>query len=316
MADVVERLSYMPGDRYVPHHELQTITASMYVHVDDRNIVHQEGLIFDRSRNMYFTNIYESKIMKIDTKTKEVSVFYEFEDKRFKPAAVKIHKDGRLFICGVDPKSDPIGEHGGIYAIDPDGNNLTPIITGYNVDDMVFDAEGGIYFTNYVGTQINPCGSVEYVTPDFKEQSTFISKLASPNGICLSTDGNIMWVTETSAGILHRIQLHDLWHSNIAYRFEGFYGPDSCSVDEDDNVYVAMARQGRILVFNPSGFLIGQVLTPGCEDGVLLGTTHPMVHPDKAELYFTVHDVNGNCGANIFYCGSFAKGNNKAYQFQ
>jgi len=40
-----------------------------------------------------------------------------------------------------------------------------------------------------------------------------------------------------------------------------------------------------------------------------------MVHPDRKELYITVHDVNGDCGANIFYVGSFAKGNKKAYQF-
>lgn len=316
MSMMVSKLNYMPGDRFVPHHELQTITASLYVHVDDRNTVHQEGLIFDRERNMYFTNIYESKIMKIDTKTKEVSEFYEFEDHLFKTAAVKVHKDGRLFICGIDSRRDHLGEHGGIYALDPISKELTPIVTGYNVDDMVFDAEGGIYFTNYIGNQFDQCGTVEYVSPDYREQKTFLKNLASPNGICLSTDGSIMWVTETSGGRLHRIPIHDMWHSNIAYRFEGFYGPDSCSVDEDDNVYVAMARQGRILVFNPNGYLIGQVITPGCEDGQLLGTTHPMVHPDKAELYFTVHDVHGDCGANIFYCGSFAKGHAKAFQFQ
>lgn len=315
MSQMIPALNYLPGDRYCPHHELQTITAVPFVHVDDRQVVHLEGLCFDRNGDMFFTNIYESIIMKVDMKTKEVSKFYEFEDKKFKPTAVKFHKDGRMFICGVDVKSTPLGVHGGIYTLNPDATGLKCILHGRNVDDMVFDANGGIYFTNYIGTPQHPDGTVEYISPDLSEVKVVVSNLASPNGVALSTDGEILWVTETSSGFLHRILLNDEFRSTVPYKFEGFYGPDSCSVDEDDNLYVAMARQGRVLVFNPTGFLIGQVITPGCERGVLLGTTHPMVHPDRKELYITVHDVNGDCGANIFYCGSFAKGNKKAYQF-
>jgi len=106
--------------------------------------------------------------------------------------------------------------------------------------------------------------------PDLGTVKTFVSNLASPNGIALSTDGSILWVTETAAGVLHRIAMNDSFRSTAPYRFEGFYGPDSCSVDEDDNLYVAMARQGRVMVFNSLGFLIGQVITPDCEHGVLM----------------------------------------------
>lgn len=315
MDEVFQKLTYRPGDRFAPVQPPQTITASLFMHVDDRQLVHLEGLNFDRNRDMYFCNIPESVIMKIDMKKKELIKFYEFENKNFKPAAVKIHKDGRLFICGVDLNPAHMNENGGIYILDPDGTNLTPVVTGMSVNDMVFDREGGIYFDNYQGIPQNPTGSIEYLSPDLKNRKTVVPNLASPNGICLSTDNKILWVTEITSGVLHRITLDNINYSTTPYKFEGFFGPDSCSVDEDDNLYVAMARQGRVLVFNPNGFLIGQVLTPGRDDGILLGTTHPMVHPDKEELYITVHDVNGNCGANIFRCGSYAKGNKKAFQY-
>jgi len=110
---MIPQLNYMPGDRYCPHHELQTVTAVPFVHVADGRTVHLEGLCFDCNRDIFYTNIYESLIMKVDMKTKKVSKFYEFDDKLFKPAAVKVHKDGRLFVCGLDFKSTPSGAHGG-----------------------------------------------------------------------------------------------------------------------------------------------------------------------------------------------------------
>jgi lactonase len=315
MKEMFPRLHYMPGDRFCPHHELQTITALPFVHVDDKKATRLEGLIFDRKRDMYFVNIYESIVIKVDMETKKVSHAYEFEDKRFMPTAVKIHKDGRLFVGGVDFKSERMGEHGGIYSMNPDGTDVKCVLSGWNIDDLVFDAKGGIYFTNYIGNPHNPEGSIEYITPDLVTVKTVVPRLAAPNGLALSTDDKILWVTETNAGLLHRITLGDEFHNTIPYKFEGFLGPDSCSVDEDDNLYVAMARQGRVLVFNPFGFLIAQVITPGCELGHNIRTTHPMVHPDRKELYITAADEHSDYGANIFYCGSFAAGHKKAYQF-
>ena len=312
----MQRLSYRPGDRFAPIQAPQTIVASVFKQADPRQSSHLEGLNFDRNRDMFFVIINESKVMKMDMKTMEISVFYEFENKGFRPAAVKIHKDGRIFVCGVDLVPAHRNENGGIAVLSADGRFEKMIVTGMSVNDMVFDKDGGIYFDNYQGTPTNPTGSIEYLNPDFTEQKTVVPNLASPNGICLSTDYKVLWVTEICSGVLHRITLDNPDYSTTPYKFEGFFGPDSASVDADDNLYVAMARQGRIMVFNPSGFLIGQVLTPLRDQGLMLGTTHPMVHPDKAELYFTCHDVNGDCGANIMRCGSYAKGNTNAFQFQ
>lgn len=260
MKQELPKLECMRGDRFIPHHDPQTVTAVPFLHVDDRRDICLEGLIFDRDRNMYFTNINEAKIMKVDMESRKLSVYYEFSNPHFRPTAVKFHRDGRMFVAGLDRSSQKTGRYGGIYVVDPNRTDPVPVVEGVNVDDLVFDAKGGIYFSNYTGIPIRPDGTIEYLSPDFKQREIVMAHLAAPNGVCLSKSGDILWVTETAGGVLHRFDLKENRRSGIVYHFEGFFGPDSCSIDADDNVYVAMARQGRVLVFNPMGFLIGQVV--------------------------------------------------------
>ena len=127
-----------------------------------------------------------------------------------------------------------------------------------------------------------------------------------------------MWITETCGGKVTRVDRNSPRKrlTTSPYRTEGFFGPDSCSCDADGNVYIAMARQGRIIVLNPNGFLIGEVVTPRCEEGLNLGTTYPQISPGTNELYITVHDVTGTTGANIFFCGAFAAANMGQYHLQ
>ena len=311
----MEKLTYQKGDRFVPQHEITPVTAEKFLLVDEKPGTILEGLIFDRNGDMYFTHVSESKIMKVDMKTKELSVFFDIPDKRFLPSAVKIHKNGDLYIAGVDYASDPAGEHGGIWILSPDTKEWRPLVTGWNVNDLVFDKEGGIYFNNYQGWPLNPVGSVEYIVPGTDTPVTLAGGLAGPNGIALSKDQTVLWITEVAAGMLHRICLYDRFHDTTPFKFEGFYGPDSISIDNDDNLYVAMARLGKIIVFNDRGCRIGEVLTPDCENGNHLGTTHPMVQPGNKVLYFTCHAQGADCGSWIMRCGSYAEGNETAYQF-
>ena len=315
MKQKIPSLQYLPGDKWRPLHEAQTITAVPFVQIQPGRDAHLEGLNFDRNRDMYCANIYDSQIYKVDMKTKEVSLYLDIPDKRFNPTAVKFHKDGRMFLAGTDMKSNPKGEHGGIMIVNPD-KSMEKLIDHWNIDDLVFDQDGGFYFTNFIGNPENPEGTIEYVSPDFKTITTVVKNLASPNGLALSPDGEILWITETAAGMLHRVNLHNPMQHTTPYKFEGFYGPDSCSVDADGNLYVAMSRQGRIMVFNPAGFFIGQVITPGSEEGRSMGTTHAMVHPDTNQLYFTAHDIHFDTGANIFVAGTYTKGFDGAYQYQ
>jgi lactonase len=71
------------------------------------------------------------------------------------------------------------------------------------------DSKGGFYFTDFRGYSTNPLGGVYYVTPDFKTVTPIIQNISVANGIALSTDEKVLWVTETTANRLHRIALED-----------------------------------------------------------------------------------------------------------
>lgn len=308
----MEKLEYKPGDQYNAGPAMEpgitTITADYWLKAYDTNTT-LEGAIFDRDGNLYFTSTAGYAIHRVDMETKEITTI--FHEEGIRPAAVKIHKDGRLFACCLMNE-----RMGGILVMDPDGSNQEWILKGYSVDDLAFDAEGGIYFTNFIGDFRNRIGGVYYLSPDFRYIEPFCLDMCQPNGIAFSTDYKILWVTEFQGQRLHRFDL-ERNRAGIPFYFTGMHGPDSCCTDADDNLYVALPGQGRILVFNFWGTPIGQVVVPGRENGHNLHTTHPMVRPDHKELYIVSADQAADSeGSWIFKAGSYGEGNKNMFQFQ
>lgn len=287
----------------------RTITAEKFHLVTKEKPKHLEGICFDRNGDMYFTSTYEGAVYFVDMKTGKQTL--KWQDKDLKAASVKLHKDGRMFISciGTEKKS------GRIVVARQDGTTEREIAAGMNIDDVVFDHEGGFYFTHFVGTVNNPIGGIYYVSPSLDEMKCVIPNLCGPNGVCLSTDEKVMWITEFTAGRLLRVPMNNPGLASVVYQFTGYYGPDSCSIDEDDNVYVALFEQGRVMVFNKTGYPIGQILMPNRDIGHNLSSTHPMVRPDTKELYITTADDVGDEGSWIMKAPAFGKGNKNAYQF-
>ena len=100
--------------------------------------------------------MFGGKIFKVDIDTKRFQQRFNQQNKN--PAAVKIHKDGRLFTCYLGDFEST----GGIFATDEHGEQFEEIIselnTEYCIDDMVFDSKGGFYFTDFRGYSTNPKG--------------------------------------------------------------------------------------------------------------------------------------------------------------
>ena len=291
--------AYRYGDRYLPD-GIQTIEAEYFVQITKENKKHVEGLFFDKNRDLYFTEINDCCVSRVDMKTGTISRI--LKDQEIAPVAVKIRKDGTIFVCSARKR-------GGIFTMKPDGTDICWILPGWYVDDLVFDAQGGFYFTHFVGDVTDPCGGVYYMPADGKRVQPVIEHLAAPNGVALSTDGKILWVTETGRGNLIRIELADFGHNSLVYHFTGYMGPDSCSIDEDDNLYVAVVGQGKVMVFNPYGHPFAQILLPGAREGYHSRSSHPMVHPDRKEVYITAADDYHDKGSWIFRAPAFACGN-------
>ena len=178
-------------------------------------------------------------------------------------------------------------------------------------NDLVFDARGRFYFTDFRGASTDPKGGVYHVSPGSGTITPVLPRLAMANGVALSPDGKELWATEFSRNLLHRVELADAtaatpFGTAVAYHFTG-PAPDSMRADADGNFYVAMYGQGRVLAFNRNGIPIGQVLLPGREEGHNLRSTSMAIRPGTDDLYIVTNDGTGGQGATIFRARAFAK---------
>jgi lactonase len=285
---------------------LQTVIAEPWYKVSDRPMV-LEGPCFDRNGNLLFSDVYEGRILRL-TPDKHLSVV--FTKNKLGPGGLAVHQDGRIFIAGVGDLRGP----GSIVAIGPDGSNMRTIVpaeAGYLPNDLVFDANGGFYFTDFRGTSTDPEGGVYYVSPDLKTITPVLLHLAEANGVALSPDRKRLWTTEFGRNLLHRVDLEAPTQiapigTAIPYQFTGA-APDSMRTDSDGNVYVAMYGQGRVLVFNRNGIPIGQVILPGRAEGHNLQSTSMAIKPGTNDLYIVTNDGTGGQGTTIFHARVFAK---------
>ena len=327
----MEKLSYRPGDQFIPippsEKNLPTVVAEKFFHVSDANHNTLEGLCFDRTgENLYFVDCMEKNaVMRLNVETKKLTEIIRLTGEP-QVSAVKIHKDGRIFIACC---SHDWIKAGCVIACNPDGSNPVKIIDedarkgglkGYVVDDMVFDSKGGFYITDFIGWTTDPTGGVYYVSPDYKTITPVITNMAAPNGVALSPDESILWVTETLTGRVIRIALnpdgitYPAFGTAVVYHTTGWLGPDSIHTDADGNVYAACYGQARVMIFNSSGWPIGQVLLPDREKGLWIHSSHAVVRPGTQDLYICSAGIR-NEGTAIFRAGVFAGANMNSYQF-
>ncbi len=298
--DATRALAPIPiGERGLP-----TAIAEPYFRVGDGSVA-LEGPAFDRNGDLLFVDVYGSRVLRLSPDRKLTTVYTE---KDLHPAGIAVHKDGRIFVACVGPVgSKGHFDSGSVIAINPDGSNrqvIVPPSAGYVVDDMVFDHEGGFYFTDFRGTSTEATGGLFYVTPDFKTIKPVLPKMCAANGVALSPDSKVVWATEYCVNRLHRIELSApgvpaRGGISVPYTFMG-RAPDSMRTDSAGNAYVAMNWQARILVFSPFGIPIGQILLPGREDNMYLKCTSLALVPGSRDLLIVARDVVKDGGAMIF----------------
>ena len=291
--------------------DLPTAVAQPYFKVS-ATATPLEGMAFDRDGNLLFVDIYNGRINRLTAERELTTVFAESE---LHPAGIAVHKDGRIFVAAVGRvNSEGHFSDGTIISLAPDGTNRQTVVgrdLGYVIDDMVFDNDGGFYFTDFRGTATDSAGGVYYVPPDHKSVSPVLPSMCGANGVALSPDGKVLWATEYFSNRLHRMDLKAPGviarsGSMVPYHFVG-RAPDSMRTDSAGNVYVAMQRQGRIMVFSPFGVPIGQILLPGREDSHFLQCTSLAIKPGSRELFICGWDLNGQ-GAMIFSASGPAAG--------
>jgi gluconolactonase len=143
-------------------------------------------------------------------------------------------------------------------------------------NDIVFDSEGGFYFTDLGKTREREVdrGALYYATTDGSTISRIAFPLDHPNGVGLSPDHSRLYVAETITG---RVWYWDIEApgqlkpgpnpfmpagATLLHGFEGYQLLDSLAVDSEGNVCVATLMTGAITAIAPDGTIREVVSVP------------------------------------------------------
>ena len=133
-------------------------------------------------------------------------------------------------------------------------------------NDLVFDADGGLWFTDLGKTRARDLdyGAVYYARPDGSSIVEVVQPMLTPNGIGLSPDGTRLYVAETRAGRLWAWDIEgpgklakqpfpSPWGGTLMLDMSTYRLFDSLAVDAAGNVCVASLMEGGITVVSPEG---------------------------------------------------------------
>ena len=145
-------------------------------------------------------------------------------------------------------------------------------------NDIVFDAEGGFWFTDLGKRRERETdtGALYYATPDGSSITEVVHPLTTPNGVGLAPDGSRLYVAETVPGRVWcwdvagpgQLRAPDLGgpagpgDARLLHGFDGYQALDSLAVDGAGNVCVATLVTGAVSMIAPDGRLLAQVHPP------------------------------------------------------
>jgi gluconolactonase len=228
--------------------------------------------------------------------------------------------DSALYLCNnggnayagggflsTGPSADYAG--GSIQRIDPETGVTTDLYTHCGAhrlaapNDLVFDAQGGFYFTD-LGKRRGrgrDHGGLYYALPDGSKITEIVYPILSPNGVGLSPDERTVYVadTETSRlvaydvvapGVVRNDPFPACYGGRVVCGLPGFQRFDSLAVEANGNICVATLVTGEITVISPQGDLVRRVKMPD-----VYPTNICFGGPDMCTAYITL-SANGQLG--------------------
>jgi len=187
-----------------------------------------EGPAVDREGNVYFTDIPNNRIHKIDVASGKVSVFVENSGAT---NGLMFGPDGRLYGCQNGKKR--------IVAWDTAGKEST-IADEVESNDLVVTASGGVYFTDFGHKR------VWYVSPQGVKR-VVDEGITKPNGVILWPDQGTLVVTDFAGPFLwvFRVEADGGLSSKQAYYMPRLphgkkeSGADGMTIDSAGRLYAA-----------------------------------------------------------------------------
>jgi gluconolactonase len=247
------------------------------------NFKFTEGPAADRDGNVYFSDIPNERIHKVDAKGK-LSVFRE---KSNRANGLMVNARGEIVACEMA---------GQVVAYSPDGKERRVLADKYEgkrfnaPNDLVIDRQGGVYFTDPMFGAPTPLPqgktAVYYIAPG-GEVSRLIDDLPNPNGVLLSPDEKTLYVIPSGQAEMMAYPIESpgkIGKGKVFCKLKqkeegGKSGGDGLTIDTKGNLYITSGL--GLQVFNPSGDLLGIITLPEQPANVDFGG------PEMKTLYVT-----------------------------
>ncbi|WP_445657474.1 SMP-30/gluconolactonase/LRE family protein [Achromobacter sp. NCFB-sbj8-Ac1-l] len=205
-----------------------------------------EGPVFDTAGNLYVTDIPWGRVFRVSP-DREWSLVAEYDGE---PNGMKFLDERRLLI--TDYKN-------GLMTLDVASGQVTPYLARRNserfkgVNDLVFDPQGNLYFTDQGQSGLHdPGGRLYRLRPD-GQLDLLLGNVPSPNGVALSPDGKVLYLAVTRGNCVWRVPLlPDGSVSKVSQFFTSYgpSGPDGLAVDVEGNVLVCNPGLGYVWLLN------------------------------------------------------------------
>lgn len=205
-----------------------------------------EGPVFDGQGNLYVTDIPFGRVFRIDPRGEwELVAQWEGE-----PNGAKFLDERELIVTDY---------RNGLMAVDVRSGTVRPFLERRNserfkgVNDLVFDSQGNLYFTDQGQTGLHdPTGRLYRLRRNGR-LDLLLDNVPSPNGVALSADERVLYLGVTRANQVWRVPLLD--DGSVAkvgafFTSYGPSGPDGLAVDEAGRVVVANPGLGLCWVLN------------------------------------------------------------------
>lgn len=245
-----------------------------------------EGPVVDSNWNLYFSDGPNDRIMQWSAGGK----LTVFRTPCGRTNGMEFDAEGRLVMC----QSSGAGGGRRVSRLEKDGAETVladhfegrPLI---GPNDLAIDRQGRIFFTDpdYAAAEDAPRTASGVYRIDAPGQvKQVLSDLRRPNGIVITPDNKLLYVSDRGTQKLHRYEVQadgSLKPSGVVYDFSPDRGIDGMCLDEQGNIYAAAGKDATtgLWVISPEGKLQLHYPMPEFSTNVEFGGQ------DNRDLYLT-----------------------------